>query len=57
MSGLDQFVRQQVELAQGQLQQLLIHAEEAREDTVRMRRLQDHKDDPALNRLWGELSH
>jgi hypothetical protein len=57
MSGLEQFVRQQVELVQDQLQQLLLHAEEAREDAVRMRRPQDLKDDPALNRLWRELSH
>jgi hypothetical protein len=57
MLGLEQFVRQQVELAQDQLQQLLIHAEEAREDAVRLRWLQDLKDNSALNRLWRELSH
>jgi hypothetical protein len=40
----------QVELAQDQLQQLLlIHVEEAGEDVVPMLRLQDLKDDPALN--------
>lgn len=52
MSGLKQLVRQQVECAQNQLQQLLlIHAEEAREDIIPMLRLQDLKDDPASNQL------
>ena len=52
MTGLKQFVRQQVTQAQDQLQQLLlIHAEEAREDVIPKLRLQDLKDDPALSRL------
>src|SRR5436190_2328083 len=52
MTGLKQFVRQQVSQAQDQLQQLLlIHAEEAREDVVPKLRLQDLKDNPALSRL------
>jgi hypothetical protein len=52
MLGLKQFVRQQVEFAQDQLQQLLlIHGEEAREDVIPMLRLQDLKDNPALNQL------
>ncbi|KFY56414.1 hypothetical protein V496_06705 [Pseudogymnoascus sp. VKM F-4515 (FW-2607)] len=52
MSGLKKFVQQQVEFAQDQLQQLLlIHAEEARADVVPMLRLQDLKDNPALNQL------
>lgn len=52
MSGLKQFVRQQVEFAQDRLQQLLlIHIEETREDVVPSLRLQDLKDDPSLNRL------
>jgi hypothetical protein len=52
MSGLKQFVRQQVELVQDQLQQLLlIHAKEVKEDVIPMLRLQDLKDDPALSRL------
>jgi hypothetical protein len=57
MSGLKQFVRQQVELAQEQLQQLLlIRAEEVREDVVPMLRLQDLKDNPALNSLAKAFS-
>jgi hypothetical protein len=52
ISGLKKFVQQQVELAQDQLQQLLlIHADEAREDIVPLLRLQDLKDNPALNQL------
>jgi hypothetical protein len=52
MSGLKQFARWQVEAAQEQLQKLLlIHAEEAREDVVPMLRLQDLKDNPALNQV------
>ena len=52
MAGLKQFIRQQVNLAQEQLQQLLlIHAEEAREDVVPVLRLQDLRDDPALSQL------
>ncbi|KAL5344739.1 hypothetical protein ACLOAV_010431 [Pseudogymnoascus australis] len=52
MSGLKQFVRQQVEFAQDRLQQLpLIHTEETREDVIPSLRLQDLKDDPSLNRL------
>lgn len=52
MLGLKKFVKQQVEFAQDQLQQLLlIYAEEAREDVVPPLRLQDLKDDPALNQL------
>ncbi|KAL5344753.1 hypothetical protein ACLOAV_010150 [Pseudogymnoascus australis] len=52
MSGLKQFARWQVEAAQEQLQQLLlIHAEEAREDVVPKLRLQDLKDNPALNQV------
>jgi hypothetical protein len=51
MAGLKQFVRQQVDQAQDQLQQLLlIHAEETREDVVPMLRLQDLRDDPSLSR-------
>lgn len=56
MSGLKKFVQQQVEFAQDQLQQLLlIHAEEARADIVPMLRLQDLKDNPALNQLDQSL--
>src|SRR5438045_878406 len=52
MTGLKQFVRQQVTQAQDQLQQLLlIHAEEAREAVIPKLRIQDLKDDPALSRL------
>jgi hypothetical protein len=52
IAALKQFVRQQVNLAQDQLQQLLlIHAEEAREEVVPILRLHDLKDDPSLSRL------
>ena len=50
MSGLKQFIRQQVGLAQDKLHQLLlIYAKEAREDVVPIFRLQDLKDNLALN--------
>lgn len=46
------FVQQQVDFAQDQREQLLlIHAEEARVNVVPMLRLQDLKDNPALNQL------
>ncbi|KFZ13107.1 hypothetical protein V501_03876 [Pseudogymnoascus sp. VKM F-4519 (FW-2642)] len=57
MSGLKQFARWQVEAAQEQLQQLLlIHTDEAREDVVPMLRLQDLKDNLALNQDSSRLS-
>jgi hypothetical protein len=52
MSGLKQFVRQQVERAQDQLQQLLlIYAKKVREDVISILWLQDLKDNPAFNQL------
>lgn len=52
MFGLKQFIRHQVTLAQGQLEDLLfVSSEEARVDVVPEPRLQDLKDDPALSRL------
>jgi hypothetical protein len=52
MVGLKQFVRQQVEVVQDQLQQLLlIHTKEAKEDVILMLRLQDLKNNPAQSRL------
>ncbi|KAL5347577.1 hypothetical protein ACLOAV_006985 [Pseudogymnoascus australis] len=52
MFGLKQFIRHQVTLAQGQLEDLLfIGSEEARVDVVPEPRLQDLKDNPALSRL------
>jgi hypothetical protein len=49
MNGLKQFIRRQTELAQDQLQRLLlVHAEEAREDIVPRFRLDDLKGNPVL---------
>ncbi|KAL5352019.1 hypothetical protein ACLOAV_001962 [Pseudogymnoascus australis] len=57
MSGLKQFAQWQVEAAQEQLQQLLlIYAEEAREDVVPKLRLQDLKDNPALNQELMQIN-
>src|SRR5438045_9800059 len=48
ITGLKQFVRQQVSQAQDRLQQLLLlHAQEAREGAVPTLRLQHLKDNPA----------